>query len=169
MKDVFVVRHAEAEELADARREGRDEAGRRLTRDGTRAMRKGAAALAGLIDPPALILSSPLVRAVETAELLAEAFPKVMRAEDARLAPGLDAAALLQWVGKQSGTLMLVGHEPDLSQWIGYMVSGTSRSLVRLKKGSVCRLSLPDRPHAGSGEILWLMTLKQLNGLVTKT
>ncbi|MGE5626125.1 MAG: SixA phosphatase family protein [Bacillota bacterium] len=165
MSTLLVVRHAEAEEPVEAAREGRSEGERRLTKDGIKLMRKGARGLATLVDPPALILSSPLVRAVETADLLAEAFPNVKREDHARLAPGFDRAALLHWAGGRHGTLALVGHEPDLSQFIGYAVSGSPRSLARMKKGSICRLDLPPSAQAGEAEIVWLLTLKQLAAL----
>jgi phosphohistidine phosphatase len=165
MSSLLVVRHAEAEEPADAAREGRSEAERRLTREGARLMKKGARGLATLVDPPALILSSPLTRAVQTADALADAFPDAERERHARLAPGFDPAKLLAWLGDRRGMVVLVGHEPDLSQWIGYAVSGIPRSLVRMKKGSVCRLELPAPAAAGEAEILWLLTLKQLAAL----
>ncbi|HLW73694.1 MAG TPA: phosphoglycerate mutase family protein [Gammaproteobacteria bacterium] len=164
MTTVLVVRHAEAEEAAEAARAGRSENARRLTPDGARQMKKGARGLATLVDTPAVILSSPLTRAVETAGLLAEAFPAAKLERHVRLAPGFDPAALLHWAGRY-GAVMLVGHEPDLSQWIGYAVSGEPRSLVRMKKGSVCRLDMPASGHAGEAEIVWLLTLKQLAAL----
>lgn len=165
MTTVLVVRHAEAEEAAEASRAGRSEGERRLTKGGAHLMKQGARGLATLVDAPALILSSPLARAVETAGLLAEVFPEAKLQKHARLAPGFDHATLLHWASGQEGTVVLVGHEPDLSHWIGYAVSGTPRSLARMKKGSVCRLDMPSPAHAGEAEIVWLLTLKQLAAL----
>lgn len=162
MTTVLVVRHAEAEEPAEASRAGRSEGERRLTHEGVRQMRKGARGLAALVDPPALILSSPLTRAMETAGLLAESFPAAKLGQHARLAPGFDRATLLHWASRREGMVVLVGHEPDLSQWIGYAVCGAPRSLVRMKKGSICRLDMPSPAQAGEAEIVWLLTLKQL-------
>ena len=165
MTTVLVVRHAEAEEAAEAAREGRSEGERRLTKEGIRQMKKGARGLATLVDAPEVILSSPLTRAVETASLLVEVFPHAKLEQHPRLAPGFDPVTLLHWASGQHGDVALVAHEPDLSRWIGYAVSGTPRSLVRMKKGSVCRLDMPSPAHPGEAEIVWLLTLKQLAGL----
>ena len=162
MRQVFLVRHAEAEDTVDAVHAGRQDKERRLTDSGKRDMRRGAEGLATLVDEISLILTSPLTRAVQTAELLQAAFPKAELKRHAFLVPGTDPAALLKSIAKQPGPMALVGHEPDLSQWAGYMSTGTSRSVVRMKKGSVCRLDMPDPTHAGEACIAWLLTLKQL-------
>lgn len=165
MKQVFLLRHAEAEDAVDAVHAGRQDKERRLTDAGKRDMRQGAAGLAALVDEIPLILTSPLTRAVQTAELLHAAFPKAELKRHAFLAPGADPAVLLKSIAKHAGPVALVGHEPDLSLWAGYMSTGTSRSVVRMKKGSVCRLDMPDPAHAGEACIAWLLTLKQLGKL----
>ncbi len=162
MKTVYVIRHAEAEEVHDAAVAGRSDAERRLTDEGRRQMKKGARGLHGLVDKLDLLLSSPLVRAVQTADVLAEEFKDAERAEHARLSPGFDPVKLLKWVSQQPGDIALVGHEPDLSQWVGYVTTGLPRSLAAMKKGSVCRLDLPDTALPGEARIAWLLTLKQL-------
>lgn len=160
--EILVIRHAEAEEVHDAAVAGRTDAQRALTKEGEKRMRKGAEGLHELVDDLGMILSSPLLRAVQTADILAEVYPKAIRETHARLAPGFNPAKLLEWCHKQPGPLALVGHEPDLSGWIGYVVSGAPRGLVNMKKGSVCCLDLPESAHPGEGRILWLLTLKQL-------
>jgi len=162
MKQVLVVRHAEAEEAANAAIAGRSEAERRLTSAGVHQMRKGAAGLATLVDEIPVVLSSALTRAIQTAEILSAAFPQAKRLQHARLAPGFDPGELLTWVVHQTSGVALVGHEPDLSLWIGYLTTGTSRSLVHMKKGSICRLDMPDRALPGEARIAWCLTLKQL-------
>lgn len=165
MTTVLVARHAEAEEAEEAAHAGRSEGERRLTKEGVRQMKKGARGLGTLVDHPALILSSPLTRAVQTADILAEVFPDAKRENHPRLAPGFDPEGLLRWLGSHSDSVVLVGHEPDLSEWIGYAVSGLSLSLARMKKGSICRLDMPTPARPGEAEIVWLLTLKQLAGL----
>jgi len=165
MKRVFVIRHAEAEEPIEAAKARRNDAARRLTEAGTRDMRKGARGLAALIDEMDLILSSPLVRAMQTAEILHGAFPKAELREEKLLSPGFDPGELLDAVAGEAGPIALVGHEPDLSQWVGYMTTGSPRSLVRMKKGSVCRLDLESGIAAGEAQLAWLLTLKQLSRL----
>lgn len=165
MKQVFVIRHAEAEDAVDAAHAGRQDKERRLTDAGKRDMREAAAGLAELVDGISLILTSPLIRAAQTAELLQAAFPKAELRRHAFLAPGSDPGALLKSIVNRPGPVALVGHEPDLSQWIGYMSTGMSRSVVRMKKGAVCRLDMPDHAQPGEACIAWLMTVKQLGKL----
>jgi phosphohistidine phosphatase len=160
--EILVIRHAEAEEVHDAAVAGRTDAQRALTKEGIRRMRKGAEGLHMLVEDLGSILSSPLVRAVQTADVLAETYPKAERAEHARLAPGFNPVKLLEWCVKQPGPVALVGHEPDLSGWVGFVTTGAPRNLVNMKKGSVCCLEVPETAHPGEGRILWLMTLKQL-------
>lgn len=162
MNLILVIRHAEAEDAADAAIAGRRDAERALTKQGERQMRKGAGGLRKLNIELRLIASSPLRRAVQTAAALAESFPQAELIENLRLAPGFGGGKLLAWAVKQPQPLALVGHEPDLSQWIGYLVTGSPRAIVNMKKGSVCCLEMPDSAQAGEGRIRWFMTLKQL-------
>jgi len=162
MKQVLVVRHAEAEDPSDALLAGHSDAQRRLTRAGVHQMRRGATGLATLVDEIQVILSSPLARAVQTAEILLNAFPQAKWQQHVRLAPGFDPGKLLSWISRQTGTITLVGHEPDLSQLIGYMTTGVARSLVHMKKGNVCCLEMPDHTRPGEARIAWCLTLKQL-------
>ena len=159
---VLVIRHAEAEELEEARQAGREEHQRELTRDGRRKMREGARGLKQLVDSIEHIAASPLTRALQTAELVSEAFPTAKRHRYSGLAPGVQHPELLRWITRQKGTVAIVGHEPDLSLWIGYMTTGEARSLVLMKKGSVCRLDMPETAVAGEAHIGWHLSLKQL-------
>jgi len=162
MSRIFVIRHAQAEEAVDAAREGRSEAERHLTELGRRDMRKGVRGLLELQEELTLILTSPLKRAAETAAILHRAYPKAKLQRHKLLAPGSDPGGLLRSLPERTGPMALVGHEPDLSLWIGYMTTGEAHSLARMKKGSVCRLDLPEPAMAGEAQIAWLLTLKQL-------
>ncbi|HEV2213562.1 MAG TPA: histidine phosphatase family protein [Gammaproteobacteria bacterium] len=159
---ILVIRHTEAEEVHDAAVAGRTDAQRALTKEGAKRMKKAAQGLREWVEDLNLIVSSPLLRAVQTADILAEAYPRAAREQHARLAPGFHPQKLLEWCLKQSGPLALVGHEPDLSGWVGYVSSGAQRGLVNMKKGSVCCLDVPEAAHPGEGRILWLLTVKQL-------
>ena len=162
---VLVIRHAEAEEPAHALIEGRSDTHRELTKDGRRKMRAGARGLARVVEHIDHLVSSPLIRAVQTADVLAEEFAHAKRQQHTGLSPGFSQPALMGWIARHKGTLALVGHEPDLSQWIGYMVTGEPRGLVLMKKGACCCLEMPDSPLAGEAHIVWHMPLKQLRSL----
>jgi phosphohistidine phosphatase len=105
---VFLVRHAHAES-------GEPDELRRLSARG----RAEALALAELLathpTPPSLVLSSPLLRARETAEALADAAGAELRVDEG-LAPGATADALRDAVAAEDGPVAVVGHQPDCSQ-----------------------------------------------------
>ena len=162
MRSIFLIRHAEAEEAIHATNKLRSDARRRLTYAGRRDMLKGARGLTKLVDDLSLILSSPLTRATETAEIINIAFPRAEVRRLKLLEPGFDPNELFAMVTGEVGPLALVGHEPDLSQWIGYLATGSSKSPVRMKKGSICRLDMPVSAVPGEARIAWLITLKQL-------
>jgi phosphohistidine phosphatase len=105
---VFLVRHAHAEkgdpdELRPLSERGRDEA------------RAVARQLAGHDTPPAVVLTSPLLRARQTAEPIADAVGADLRVDD-RLAPGATPAALLKVLDGYDGPVAVVGHQPDFSE-----------------------------------------------------
>lgn len=109
---------------------------------------------------PAAILTSPLVRARETAAILAEGLDGPMPILEPLLQPGFDYVALTALLMRWSDAphLILVGHEPDLSQTIRDLIGG---GRVVMKKGSVGRV---DMLHLAppSGELVWLLAPKIL-------
>ena len=104
---------------------------------------------------PAVVLSSPLPRAKQTAEYAAEAL-RVELLEDRALAPGFSAAKLRTLLKRaKGGDLMLVGHEPDFTTVIRALTGGD----VRLGKGGIARV---DFAHgtAVDGRLIWLIPPK---------
>ena len=141
--ELYLVRHG----LAGVSRPSRDDRSRPLTRSGVRRTRAVARRLleAGLrVDT---LLSSPLVRARQTADILCavglaprpETFPP--------LAPGGDVAVFLRWLRrwqrKRKRRLGLVGHMPDLGAWAEVLLFGEARGRLVLKKAGVLGLALP--------------------------
>ncbi len=128
---LYVMRHGPAEDVAPT---GRD-ADRALTPSGRERVREVAKLLSAEKEEPLVVLSSPLVRALQTAEIVANVTKLDERAvkEDAALsgtvevrgemAPGKDAEALV-WELAQRGKkrVMIVGHEPDLSMLVADLV-----------------------------------------------
>jgi phosphohistidine phosphatase len=123
-----------------------------------------------LMDAVELIAHSPLTRARQTADLLAEAYPSARRAETRALKPGTAPETLAQFVAQRARReapepLVLVGHEPDLSQWAAWALTGRSQALFGLKKAGACLLEFEGRPEAKKGRLLWLLTAGQLRKL----
>ena len=102
----------------------------------------------------AQILSSPLPRARQTAQIAAEHLELELR-EEVDLGPGFNLSKLRKIISRQSGAdLMLVGHEPDFSAVIRALTGGE----VKLKKGGLARIDLPE--GAERGRLVWLLPPK---------
>lgn len=159
-RQLLVVRHGPAE----AARHG-DDAARRLSAEGRRRMRAAAAALARLLPAPARIATSPLVRARETAEVLAVAWNAPAPVATPLLAPGFDAEALLRELRHgDPGLVAAVGHEPDLSEFVGWLLGGPHRVRVKLGKGSACLVDLADPGGCGLHALFPLAALERCAG-----
>ena len=154
--DLYLVRHAIAEER-DPRR-WPDDALRPLSARGRARFRLAAAGLRRLGARVDLLLTSPCVRARETAGLLAGdagwPAPSVL----GRAAPGGRPEGVLADLGRvagDAGAVALVGHEPDLQRLASFLLTGVPGSLAaRWRKGGIARLGCPDglRPGAAALE-----------------
>jgi phosphohistidine phosphatase len=161
MKRVYFLRHGKAM----SRGVWSDDDGLRpLTPEGEAEMRREAAALKGLGLAPDVIVTSPLVRARRTAEIVAEALGLQDRlVDDASLAHGFDARALAKVAAAHpdAAQLMVVGHEPDFSAAVSQLIGGGA---VVMKKGGLARVDLPDG-SLKRGELAWLLTPPLLGGV----
>jgi phosphohistidine phosphatase len=161
---LYLVRHAIAHERGDA---WPDDRLRPLTEDGAARMVRQARGLAELGVTFDEILTSPLVRTRQTADILADTFrasPRIV--EVPALEPGRSAkdvaSALRNFTRRTS--LALVGHEPGLGDLAAWLVG--LRGPLAFKKGSAALIEvalLP--PPAGSGELRWFLTPRILRKL----
>lgn len=157
---LLVFRHGIAEEAAA---DGTD-ASRVLTAEGVSRTRKAARALARLCDPPDVILTSPKARARQTADAAAEAFGRPTEVLD-ELADGPPEPALRALARRSEGTVMIVGHEPMLSELVERVCTGSrSRGFIDLRKAGCACLDVTLRPDGDATEaiLLWLATSKML-------
>jgi len=159
---VYLVRHAIAEDR-DPRGES-DDAMRRLTPQGIDRMRQHVQALARLGIELDAIWTSPLTRAVETAELLAELHGFRGRLERVdELAGGGAHDRLIERIASFRGDgLALVGHEPDMGELAAMLIFGSPDGSIRFKKGGVACIALDPDADRTRGELKWLLTPKQL-------
>ena len=147
---LYFLRHG----LADWPEWDKPDDERPLTEDGKREMYRIAQFLRELNVAPSVVLSSPLPRAWQTAEIAADAIGVKLREEPA-LAPGFTATKLRALLkGAKGADVMLVGHEPDFSAAIRTLTGGT----VKLGKGGLARVDLDD--EATSGRLIWLVPPK---------
>jgi phosphohistidine phosphatase len=129
---------------------------RRLTDAGVAALRAAAPLWRRLNLRPDVVLTSPLPRARETAELFVEGVGLDAPIVDERLAPGAGWGDLARAMAAHRGArrVMFVGHEPDLSAAIRLLTGAAS---VRMRKGAVACLEFYGIPEPGGGELAWLL------------
>jgi phosphohistidine phosphatase len=154
----YFLRHGVA---ADAQQWTGDDDERPLTKEGERRMEREAKTLAALDLDIEAIVTSPLLRAKQTAAIVAAALGLRDRVtEDARLGFGFDESALAAILNERAraDTVLLVGHEPSMSATIGALV-GAAR--IVLKKGGLAGIDFPDET-CSAGVLVWLVPPKIL-------
>ncbi len=160
---LYLVRHAIA---ASRGNEWPDDSKRPLTPKGIARMREVAEGLRALDVEIDLVLTSPLVRARQTAEILVHGLkpaPGLHVLEP--LAPGVappHVAHALEHFRKAHG-LALVGHEPGLGEFAAWLTG--ARTAFTFRKGGVCRIDVTALPPTGNGALVWMATPKMLRGL----
>ncbi|HEX8033158.1 MAG TPA: phosphohistidine phosphatase SixA [Ktedonobacterales bacterium] len=166
--NLYFLRHGKA---GNPQPSPEEDARRPLTSQGRDEMRAAAHGLGWLGVKPDTIYSSPLKRAFETAAIVADVLGREVT-ETPLLAPGSDLRRIVPLLSQHddNAALFLVGHEPNLSDMIGQLISPASKANVSLKKGACCYVELatgalhqPDL--AGEGTVMWLMTAKHLGRL----
>jgi phosphohistidine phosphatase len=153
---LYILRHGVAEDRSPSQRDW----DRRLTPAGIAEMRLAAAGMRRLGLRFDAVITSPLVRARETAELVIEglANPPALQ-EDERLAcgAGLGEYRTLLAPLPEKAHVLLVGHEPDCSRLIADLTGGE----VRMKKASLACVDAAGIA-AGAGVLRWLLEAEHL-------
>jgi len=161
--NLYILRHGIAAERGP---EYPDDNLRPLTSKGVRRMEREAAGMNAIGVEADIIISSPLVRAVQTAEIVRKGLRtrSGMIISDA-LVPEAHPAWIIQELAKSHSTLssvMVVGHEPHMSSLVSYVLTGKVSWLITLKKGALCNM---DISVSGRGQLLWSLAPKQLRAL----
>lgn len=158
---IFLLRHGAAVEQGVQSYPNDD---RPLSAQGIKDMQAAAPVIAELAAEVDLILSSPLVRAVQTAKIAAAALRcgEILKTVDFLL-PHLSPSQVLQNLAafRLRKSLMLVGHEPQLTG-VGSLLLGFEGPVFELKKGALCCIETDGLPPAEPGVLKWLLTSKQL-------
>lgn len=154
--DVYLIRHGIAAERGTYATDG----DRPLTTEGQKKTKAVAARLAKLDLQFNLMLTSPLVRARQTADILMDAQLSAQLEESEYLAPEGDFEAWCQWLAgwaKDGRSLALVGHEPDLGEWAERLVWGEPHHRLVVKKAGVIGIAVanPAQP-IGTSDLFWL-------------
>lgn len=162
-RTLYLVRHAIAAERAA---KYPDDTKRPLTHEGVARMRQVVRGFRTLDPGIDLILTSPLVRARHTAEILMTGLSPTPAIDVIEaLAPGHAPADVAAALAPQPGAriVALVGHEPDLGM-LGAWLIGAQAPLV-FKKGAIARIDVAGFPPARDGQLVWLATPKMLRAL----
>lgn len=145
-----------------------DDSKRPLTPEGKKKVREIANGLKRLGVVVDWIVTSPLVRAVETAEIVAECLaPAVAMDFCDALRPGGSAETLIAFLAKHPNRkrVLVTGHEPDLSGLAARLVGAGRHANLAFKKGGCCLLRFGQFPPKSPGELVWWATPRLLRKL----
>lgn len=162
---LYLTRHAEAAKVGGAIVRDAD---RPLTDRGRDDARVMGAALSRLDPGISAVITSPLIRAVQTGEIISQSLnghPAVQTSH--AIVPGFRHKRLLEELlqigaGKN---LVAVGHQPDLSGFIAYLVADESPAAVGMAPAAVAKLAIPEGDPSSGTQLLWLLTPEAVRAL----
>ncbi len=169
--ELLVIRHALAGDPAEFAKTGQEDDVRPITKEGRKRMRVGAIGLHRVVAGIDVLATSPLVRARETAEIVAAEFDVPEITEVSALRPEARHSVFLTWLRGlgATGTVAVVGHRPHLNELVGWLLTGSPDPIVTIKKGAAVMLEFGERargrPRPGVASLLWSLTPAQLRRL----
>ena len=164
---LLIIRHGIAEDKEVWAATGHSDDERPLTDEGRRKMTLNAKGIRGAIDSIDLLATSPLVRARQTAQIVADAF-KFSRIETTKaLVPDAPMREFVEWLQRHEDAKVVaaVGHEPHLGILATWLMTDIEDSRVELKKGAACLLEFDGKPASGSGRLCWSIAPSQLRAI----
>ena len=161
--ELYLIRHGIAAERGE---EYPDDSKRPLTSSGMSKLRDEAKGLNELEVTFGLIITSPLVRTKQTADIIAGTLkdkPQVITSDS--LAPAGTPAGVVQELGKHArqARIALVGHEPNLGELAARLIG--AKSPIEFKKGAICRIDFEVLPPKGIGQLRWFIPPRILRRL----
>ena len=161
--ELYLIRHGIAAERGE---EYPDDSKRPLTGSGMTKLRDEAKGLNELEITFDLIITSPLVRTKQTADIIAGTLkdkPQVIASDS--LAPAGTFAGVVQELGKHArqARIALVGHEPNLGELAARLIG--AKSPIEFKKGAICRIDFEVLPPKGIGQLRWFIPPRVLRRL----
>jgi len=162
---LYIVRHGIAIDREDPKCPSDPE--RYLTPEGIKRTREVAKRMASFVDGPKLLISSPYVRALQTAEIFADALgaAKAKVEKTDHLLPGAEPNAFFRELGKKKSldSAMCFGHAPQLDELIAAAV-GAKKNVTELKKAGVACIELV-HVQPVSGKLVWVVTPRAVRKL----
>lgn len=165
---LLFIRHGMAENREAFAKTQKPDTLRPLTARGRKKMRKNAVGLSSIVPSIDILVTSPLVRALETAKIIRKFYPKARGVQLQELTPECHPQDLLKKLSqfKNSKVIALVGHEPHLSKTIDFFLTGAHKGFTDLKKGGVCLLEFRDKLDKGRGHLVFLIQPAELRKIV---
>ena len=161
--DLYIIRHAQAGHFGDPR--WPDDGQRPLTEEGKERFARVVERLVERGFAPGVIATSPMIRCLQTAQIVAEGLPdggEVVELDE--LLPGSDLEALLKWTAERPAEcrqVAWVGHAPDVGH-MAVALTGNSQGWIRFAKGATASIRFHGQSEIGHGELRWLVTAKML-------
>jgi phosphohistidine phosphatase len=152
--NIYLIRHSDSEGIS----KGLKDSERNLTPDGELKIRNASLFWKNIIPEFDYIFSSPYLRALQTAKIIASLYNhKKEIIIDKRLGCGSETENLIEILNPfQSGDIAIVGHQPDLSNHLSRLISGSGVA-VEFKKGAIAKISFNNRVREGKGVLEFLV------------
>lgn len=167
---LVLLRHAAAEDryVFHMNSNGAPESQRPLTSAGAEKMKLIGRGLYNALDGDIQrILTSPYTRALQTAQIFQEAIPENQRPEveiSDLLTPGCSFHTIKSWLNEETGTVALVGHEPDMS-WLMQEFCGAQSQRAKFGKAGACLIAFDGHPGDSNGVLQWFLNPSVLHKL----
>ena len=167
---LLFIRHGLAENQEAFAKTKKPDTLRPLTARGRKKMRKNALGLSYVVPSIDVLMTSPLVRALETAKIVRKFYPKARGVQLEELAPHAAREDLLKKLGqfKNNKVIALVGHEPHLSKIIDFFLTGGHKGFLDFKKGGACLLEFRNKLDKGGGHLVFLIQPGELRKIASR-
>lgn len=155
--NIYLVRHGIAEDRAS----NQSDAERALTHEGRIKMSLAAKGWKQMIDGFDCLVSSPLKRALQTAQIVQEVFNiNEDIIVNKKLSPGSRTEDLIDIALEQDGMdIVFFGHEPDFSEHVSKLISNSGAG-IEFKKGAIAKIAFYGKPRLGGGTLEFLIPAK---------
>jgi len=165
--DLLIIRHAAALDREAFAREGRPDEQRPLSQRGVERMRLAARGLTTLALPMERLVSSPAVRAVQTAEFVSPAVEVKTLETESVFAPDAPLDGAVEWLRKQPRVdgMAVVGHEPTLGQLAECLIAGRPHGNMPMKKAGMALIRFDNAIGYGNGKLVWALPPAVLRAL----
>lgn len=166
---LFVIRHAVAEEREAFAKKNSEDSLRPLTIKGKKKLLKVIESLGSELKTIELIVTSPYTRSKETAQILSKKLGGKKIVESVELAPSAPPNAIVKWLKVHANNyknVAIIGHEPHLSSFVSYLLSGQMKdSFIEIKKSSVVLLEVGGFEDliAAHAKLIWAIPAKILS------